>query len=824
STSINGLATPNEYLASDCAYTLDLDGDDSSGSSNGNFSYITCVVPSPVADSDLVLQSGYHIDSIVIDTAFLQTNGNDFPFEYLTAGTTPNITVLGNGTNRLVLVNAGTASSEDFSLALLSVLYHNDAVQPTTYLESKDYEITVWSQSAGQQLSRIFTIQYWPFPVFSLGSDTTLCNGEALLLATPTQQPGTWPIYSTTWQDGSNANTFNVVAPGTYTAIYEATDVLLGCTWSDTITVSAGQPTSTQSTIQGCTGESIILNGQSITADTTVCNTTMAFSGCDSTHCTTVVFLPLLQASLTATICQGDAYSFNGQQLTQPGTYLDTLASPNGCDTLLALDLSWLPTSFTVLDSSVCQGGSVNIGGQVFSTPGSHLATLPNANGCDSTVQLNLTVLPPSASAFSATICEGSSYPFGGSLLTAPGSYQATLPSWLGCDSTVSLTLSVVPTIAISLDTAICQGQTMLFGGQVLAQAGTYNYVATSPTACDTAFTLNLAILPLPLVNIEQAPNGCASVGVLLAASATPASSFVWSNLISGASLPATENGIYAVTATDANGCTSTATTTVVLASQLVAEALAEAPTCAGGTDAWVEITAVAGGLPPYSFSINGGSATSSLVFEGLSGGTYVLTAADASGCAWDTLLTIAEPPALLLDAGPDLSIAEGTPITLLATSSAVLDSVWWLPTDYLDCPTCQQTLALPQQSIDYQVFAIDENGCPASDEVSVQVIANSRAGVFAPNAFSPNGDGANDSFTLFCGPEIAEIEYLTIFDRWGSIVFHEEGLKPNELAQGWNGTDRGKDANLGIYTWVAAVVSVDGRSNILAGDVALVR
>lgn len=822
---VYGLATPQEYLASDCTYTLDLDGDDSSGGVNGNFQYGTCVLPSPVVDTDVVLLSGYLVDSIIVDTSFHPSNGNDFPFEYLTAGTAPNITILGNGTNHLVLVNDGTATAEDFRTALLSVLYHNDAMQPTTYLESKDYEVSVWSQAAGQQLSTFFSIQYWPFPVFSLGSDTTICNGETLLLATPTQLAGTWPPYITTWQDGSNANTFNVDAPGTYTATYEAAVVLLGCTWSDTITVSSGQPISTQSSVQLCNGETFTLNGQTFTSDTTACSTFSAFSGCDSTHCTTVVFTPLLQSTVAASICQGSSFPFNGQLLTMAGTYLDTIANSNGCDTLIQLVLSVLPTSLTMLDSTVCQGGSVTVGGQFFSSPGLHTVMLPAANGCDSTVMLTLSVLQNTSANVSASICEGSSYPLGGMSFAASGNYQVTLPNWLGCDSTVNLSLTVQSAISINLDTSICEGQSLNFFGQALTQSGNYNHTATSPTACDTVYNLALSVLALPTVAISQSPNGCAASSVLLSANSnSPANGLLWSNAANGPTTSVSANGQYSVTVTDANGCSSTATTVVSLVPPLVASIETSSPICTNDLGGWIEVLGESGGISPYSFAINGGPSTSAPVFEDLGNGSYEIVVMDNSGCTWDTVINIAEPPIFQINAGLDQTIQVGAMAHLNLNSSSPLDSIWWLPTDFLDCTSCPSPTSTPDNSIEYQAFALDSNGCMASDIVSIILLQPQGSDVYAPNAFSPNGDGINDAFTLFGNEKIAAIESLTISDRWGGMVFYAEEIPSSDLSKGWTGEWRGKQANQGVYTWIAMVKLADETNKLLTGDVTLVR
>ena len=74
--------------------------------------------------------------------------------------------------------------------------------------------------------------------------------------------------------------------------------------------------------------------------------------------------------------------------------------------------------------------------------------TLTNSSGCDSVVTLNLTVRPASTGTISRTITTGSSYLFNGVNLTQPGTYKDTLTNVYGCDSIATLNLSVNTSIA----------------------------------------------------------------------------------------------------------------------------------------------------------------------------------------------------------------------------------------------------------------------------------------------------------------------------------------------------------------------------------------
>ena len=91
---------------------------------------------------------------------------------------------------------------------------------------------------------------------------------------------------------------------------------------------------------------------------------------------------------------------------------------------------------------------------------------------------------------------------------------------------------------------------------------------------------------------------------------------------------------------------------------------------------------------------------------------------------------------------------------------------------------------------------------------------------VFAPSAFSPNGDGINDAFTIYGGPELKEISSLLVFDRWGGTVFAGRQLPPGDEAAGWDG----RSAAAGVYLYKASLGMEDGSTWSRSGSVLLLR
>ncbi|MBI5915818.1 MAG: gliding motility-associated C-terminal domain-containing protein [Bacteroidetes bacterium] len=118
-----------------------------------------------------------------------------------------------------------------------------------------------------------------------------------------------------------------------------------------------------------------------------------------------------------------------------------------------------------------------------------------------------------------------------------------------------------------------------------------------------------------------------------------------------------------------------------------------------------------------------------------------------------------------------------------------------------------------------YDVVLTAANGCD-----SLVFLVLDFYDVFIPNAFSPNGDGFNDGFTLFAGDGLQEIVKLEIYDRWGGLVYRTGDLEPGSFQAGWDGSRQGKPSPPGVYVWQVTLVFDDGKQRELAGSVTLLR
>jgi len=96
--------------------------------------------------------------------------------------------------------------------------------------------------------------------------------------------------------------------------------------------------------------------------------------------------------------------------------------------------------------------------------------------------------------------------------------------------------------------------------------------------------------------------------------------------------------------------------------------------------------------------------------------------------------------------------------------------------------------------------------------------------GIYVPNIFSPNGDNINDKLLISAGPQVKEISSLTIFNRWGNMVYNANHFPAGDLNYAWDGTLKGRVLNSAVFTYKMIADFKDGRQEVRVGDVTLVR
>ena len=146
---------------------------------------------------------------------------------------------------------------------------------------------------------------------------------------------------------------------------------------------------------------------------------------------------------ITAAICQGETYTENGFNVSEAGVYTQNLQTINGCDSIVTLTLTVNPVATTNLNAAICQGETYTENGFNVSEAGVYTQNLQTINGCDSIVTLTLTVNPVYSFTIDATINQGETYHGNGFEVSEAGTYTQNLQTVNGCDSVIVLNLTV---------------------------------------------------------------------------------------------------------------------------------------------------------------------------------------------------------------------------------------------------------------------------------------------------------------------------------------------------------------------------------------------
>ncbi|HET6243849.1 MAG: gliding motility-associated C-terminal domain-containing protein [Bacteroidetes bacterium] len=222
-------------------------------------------------------------------------------------------------------------------------------------------------------------------------------------------------------------------------------------------------------------------------------------------------------------------------------------------------------------------------------------------------------------------------------------------------------------------------------------------------------------------------------------------------------------------------------------------------------------------GNSPYTYSIAGQS-NSSGDFSGISGGAYTYTVTDAMGCVFSDTVSITESNIVKAGFLTKKFKEDLLKIDFINNSSNATHYMWVLSNG--DTLYSENFTQIFDSGGTYQVMLIAYNNYPhCADTVMHTIQVEHALVVLAPNVFTPNGDGLNDSFSI--NVKGAKDYSVSIFNRWGTEVFNYQ--KGNDMS--WDGhTANGKEATDGAYYWVVSGILENGESFQKQGAMHLMR
>ncbi|MDZ7880748.1 MAG: gliding motility-associated C-terminal domain-containing protein [Saprospiraceae bacterium] len=160
-------------------------------------------------------------------------------------------------------------------------------------------------------------------------------------------------------------------------------------------TVKAGATIKKDTTVRKCAAAPYLFDGINRFAAGEYTGSFFAASGCDSIVTLRIINDPAITKELTAYKCAQDVYKFDGIDRREEGDYTATFLSAAGCDSIVTLHLFNYPLSSKSIDTTICSGTSIVVGGRTFGTPFNSTVNVPRGSfqGCDSIIYLKLTVI-----------------------------------------------------------------------------------------------------------------------------------------------------------------------------------------------------------------------------------------------------------------------------------------------------------------------------------------------------------------------------------------------------------------------------------------------
>lgn len=337
--------------------------------------------------------------------------------------------------------------------------------------------------------------------------------------------------------------------------------------------------------------------------------------------------------------------------------------------------------------------------------------------------------------------------------------------------------------------------------------AGNYSiHLIVDNNGCTDTLKHDLIVHPKPQVILSQR-DAILCEGASMTVTAGGGIAYSWApafglSNISGSVVHANpiSNSVYVVKVTDEKGCSQKDSVKITVVHPFKVQLAKEVSICKGES---IQLKATGADVYQWINNTSGLSNTSMAnpIASPDLNTTYTLAARDKENCFTDTVhveVLVHNPPNV--DAGTGGMILMGSPFQLNATGSNDIVSWAWSPSKYLNCIECPAPISTPLESILYSVKATNSFGCIATDTVSITLFC-SASRIYIPNAFSPNGDGLNDNFSIL-GQGIGKINSFRIYDRWGNIVFSKFNFTPDDRTGAWDGRIKGDNAPQGIYTY----------------------
>jgi gliding motility-associated-like protein len=653
-----------------------------------------------------------------------------------------------------ITLDAGSGSDYDWST--------DETTQTIDVSTSGDYSVIV-TDSHGCTAEDEVHITINPSPTVDLGPDQTVCDYNAPITL---DAGGGMDIYD--WSTGDDTQTILVDSSDTYSVIVTDGN---GCTESDSITVTVNPSPNPD-------------------------------LGPDQTICDYDTVSVVLDAG------PGDIYQWSitedTQQITvnESGTYAVTVTNSFGCtgtdSMILIMDI--LPDPNLGPDTVVCDYNA-----PIMLDPG----TDPSfdylwSDGSDS-IDLEVN----ESGTYSVTVTEG--------VCTATDEIQVTInpspsvdlgPDQYHCETEEPFVLDAGLGLSEYLWNTENTSRT-----QNVTETGTYAVTVTNEYDCNDADSMYFHIDTMPPIGIFHDTNYCINADAFYLEAASEGGTW------EGTGIADQDTGLFVpqvvgdntshITYTVINGeCTSVSEADIhVHALPDIKVINVQDVLCFGEATGEIQVAAPGSTSPEFdwvSHDIYGAH------IQALNAGVYNLVVTDAYSCQSDTFLIVSQPSELLVDyeSGHPSCIGNNDGYIEFEVSGGVLPYLYSWEMGESDSPSFNDLY-----EGEYNFVISDDHNC--TENVSIKLIDTPVECIRIPNAFTPNGDGTNDTWEIE-NLDMFNVYQVQVFNRWGQLLYC--GTPGDES---WDGTTlEGKKVPTGAYIYV---IKLDSGRDKRSGTVSVV-
>ena len=392
------------------------------------------------------------------------------------------------------------------------------------------------------------------------------------------------------------------------------------------------------------------------------------------------------------------------------------------------------------------------------------------------------------------------------------GTYSFNITDINGCQAIASYTLNNPPELiaTASFTQIACSGEnatvtvsasggTPSYSGtgtfQVLA--GTYNYTITDYNGCTDIAQVTVPEAPAEL-SISSTVNNISCFGAndgsisINPSGGTAPFFYNWNIEQSTSTITGLEQGAYSVTVSDYNDCSISESFAITEPAQIDLLYTIENLSCYGASNGVVQMEA-SGGSTPYSYEIyNIRHHADGAFHDNLQADIYTISVRDSRNCETSENIVISSPAELLV------SVVTSNP-SCIGNNDGYIEiyaNGGTEPYSYkLDQMMFPEFLISRLEQGNYNIEVIDANSC--SKKVNMITLTDNPVDcIVIPNAFTPNGDGINDTWVIE-GLEKFPNTVIQIYNRWGQIVFNST---PENLD--WDALYNGKLLPAGTYVF----------------------